>query len=150
MASILSRKDVQIEIGGFFAKSAAEFGSGAGIGFVYAKYSHTKVGKHVPALAAIVGKLLFAVTKAVTYKHGGVGSDMLAGAFDSFGGAGLALAGAHYVGLDLGRKSAGYLVGRAKTLPSGVDPVRGIGALPAAPEGEGLSWPQLMALSEMH
>jgi hypothetical protein len=140
--------DLGVKVGGFVLNSGIEAVSGFGIGYVRGRYRDKTIGRHAPVLAALIGKAAAVATTLLDRRSSAVGR-IAAGAFDSVGGAGLALIGAEQ-GLKYGNKAAGVqaIVVQANAIPAGAKQVS-MGALPPAPDGEALSWNQLMQLSEM-
>lgn len=130
-----------------------EFGSGFGINYLRCKNRDKAWGQKMPLIAAVAGKLAMVGTSLAGHRLGGGKGQavrIVAGAFDSVGGAGLALMGAEY-GARFGNKAAGVqavVLPATAALPAGARSVS-MGELGGSPDGEAFSWPQLMALRQM-
>ncbi len=131
-----------------------EFGAGFGINYLRCKNRDKAWGQRMPVIAAVAGKLAMIGTSLAGRRLSGKKGQAVriaAGAFDSVGGAGLALVGAEY-GARFGNKAAGVqaiVLPATAALPAGSKQVS-MGELGASPDGEAFTWPQLMALRTMN
>jgi len=142
--------DLGLGLLGFGLNAGVELGAGAAIGYAYGRYKDsTKWGQHTPKLVAGVGKISAFVVNLCAK---GAGGQIAAGVLDSVGAAGLAIYGAE-LGIDKGRAAAGYEVARYKAgtaLPAGFTKSSHLGALAAAPDGDGLTMRELSELAAYH
>lgn len=141
--------DLGVHAVGFVLNSGIEAGSGFGIGYLRGRYRDKKIGEHAPVIAAVVGKAA-SIGVNLLNRRGTAAGRIAAGAFDSLGGAGLALVGAEQ-GLKYGSEKAGV---ELRVVPAGTPLAAGqrkvsMGALGPAPEGEALTWDQMMQLRQM-
>lgn len=146
--------DFGMGIPGAILNGGVEFGAGFGINYLRCKNRDKVWGQKMPLIAAVAGKLAMVgvslAGRKVKTKAGHQAVRITAGAFDSLGGAGLALMGAEY-GARYGNKAAGVqaiVLPATAALPAGGRAVS-MGELGGSPDGEAFSWPQLMALRQM-
>lgn len=134
---------------GLLGETFVEYATGAGVGYVYQAHRDKFVGRHAATIAAVAGKGL-AVLSCLAM---GGEANVLSGAFNAVGSAGVALKGLEH-GLGFARKRAkvrAIVVDEKAALPAGAKEVTTVGALPPAPAGNrAMSWEAIEQMSRMH